>query len=101
MCDGSLFFLCATGRALLFGLPLTARASLLGRLRYVLNLGTIRADVRLIAATNRDLAQMVADREFRSDLYYRINVLPIHLPPLSKPKISRMTAGRPAACTGP
>ena len=42
----------------------------------------IDADVRLIVATNRDLLEMIRDNEFREDLYYRINVVSISLPPL-------------------
>src|SRR3989454_1029143 len=45
---------------------------------------TTRVDVRVVAATNQDLKQMVRDREFREDLYYRLNAFPIYLPPVTR-----------------
>ncbi len=43
---------------------------------------TIRVNIRIVAATNRDLVRNVAEHQFRADLFYRLNVFPIHLPPL-------------------
>lgn len=53
-----------------------------GKLRRVGGREEIAVDVRIIAATNRDLEEMVRTREFRQDLYYRLNVIPLHIPPL-------------------
>jgi DNA-binding NtrC family response regulator len=47
---------------------------------------TIQTDVRIIAATNKNLEQMIEAKEFREDLYYRIKVFPIHIPPLRERK---------------
>ncbi|MET3288647.1 UNVERIFIED_CONTAM: TyrR family helix-turn-helix protein [Brevibacillus sp. OAP136] len=68
-------------------LPLHLQAKLLQLLqnKTYLPIGatqTVKADVRIIVATNRDLEQMVNEGRFRADLYYRLNILPINIPPL-------------------
>lgn len=72
-------------------LPLNMQVKLLRVIqeREVARIGgteTIPIDVRIIAATNRDLKEMVADGEFREDLFYRLNVIPIRIPPLRERK---------------
>jgi two-component system, NtrC family, response regulator PilR len=52
------------------------------RFRRVGGTEEVDADIRIIAATNRDLARMVSDGQFREDLFYRINVIPVRVPPL-------------------
>jgi formate hydrogenlyase transcriptional activator len=68
-------------------IPLEVQPKLLRALqeREFERLGSSRTksvDVRMVAATNRDLEKMVAEKQFRSDLYYRLNVIPIRIPPL-------------------
>ena len=68
-------------------MPAAAQTRLLralqsGRIRRVGGNEEIAVDVRIIAATNRDLVPMIADGAFREDLYYRLNVVPIRMPPL-------------------
>ena len=68
-------------------LPLSMQAKLLrvletGEVMRVGGTKLIKTDVRVIAATNRDLKRMVAEKKFREDLYYRLNVMPLFLPPL-------------------
>ena len=72
-------------------LPLDMQSKLLrvlesGEFRRVGSNEVKRSDVRIIGATNRDLMQMVKDKTFREDLYYRLNVLPIHVPALRERK---------------
>jgi DNA-binding NtrC family response regulator len=80
--DGGTLFLDEIGE-----LPLTLQGKILKALeeKLVRRVGAVRSrpvDVRIVAATHVDLAAAVARKEFREDLFYRLNVIPIHLPPL-------------------
>ncbi|THE14114.1 PAS domain-containing protein [Bacillus timonensis] len=80
--DGGVLFLDEIGE-----MPLHLQVKLLRVLQEqeVIPIGStkpIKVDVQIVAATNKDLEKMVEKREFREDLYYRLNVIPIHIPPL-------------------
>src|SRR5688572_25508014 len=82
LADGGTLFLDEVG-----DLPMEIQIKLLRTLQEreferVGGVETIKVDVRLVSATNRNLEKMIEDGEFREDLYYRLNVFPINLPPL-------------------
>jgi transcriptional regulator with GAF, ATPase, and Fis domain len=86
LADGGTIFLDEIGE-----LPVELQAKLLrvlqeGEFERLGNPKTSKVDVRVIAATNRNLEQAIEKKEFREDLYYRLNVFPIHCPPLRERK---------------
>jgi two-component system response regulator HydG len=103
--DGGTIFLDEIG-----DMPLTTQAKVLRTLqeREIVRVGSterLTVDVRVIAATHRDLEAMVAANRFREDLYYRLSVYPIHLPPLRRrvadlPLLAAHFVGRYAAMEG-
>jgi two-component system response regulator PilR (NtrC family) len=84
--DGGTMFLDEIGE-----MPVSLQSKLLrvlenGIFRRVGGTGDIKVDVRIVAATNKNLTEEIASHRFREDLYYRLNVIPLHIPPLRERK---------------
>jgi two-component system nitrogen regulation response regulator GlnG len=82
LCDGGTIFLDEIGDMSLSTQTKVLRAIQEGEIQRVGGTQTIKVDVRLVCATNKDLEKMVKENEFREDLYYRLNVVRLRLPPL-------------------
>jgi len=82
LCDGGTIFLDEIGDMALATQTKILRVLQQGEIQRVGGIDTIKVDVRVIAATNKDLEEMVKAKTFREDLYYRLNVVRIKMPPL-------------------
>ncbi len=86
ICDGGTIFLDEIGDMALATQTKILRAIQEGEIQRVGGTGTIKVNVRLVTATNKNLETMVAQKTFREDLYYRLNVVRLRLPPLRERK---------------
>ncbi|MGJ3243683.1 MAG: sigma-54-dependent transcriptional regulator [Opitutales bacterium] len=86
LCDKGTIFLDEIGDMSLSTQTKILRALQEGEIQRVGGSETIKVDVRLVAATNKPLEELVEKKEFREDLYYRLNVVRVHLPPLRERK---------------
>jgi two-component system response regulator HydG len=82
LADGGTLFLDEVADLALVTQPKILRVLQEGEVERLGATRTVRVDVRIVAATNQDLAQMVRDKRFREDLYYRLNVITVNVPPL-------------------